>query len=106
LIVSFNTQELRDCCASLERAEAVIGSAHAQELISVLSDAEAAETAEEFIELYAPHVARDGASISLPIGIQYRLTFVAIGANVARSEGACLDWRAVRRVKVMDLSPC
>jgi hypothetical protein len=39
-------------------------------LITVLSDAEAAETAAEFIALYTPHVAIDSDAISLPIGTQ------------------------------------
>jgi hypothetical protein len=106
LIVSFNTKALRDCCASSERAEAVIGSAHAQELISVLSDTEAVETAAEFIELYAPNVAVDGDSISLPIGTEYRLAFVAVGVAITRNCEVELDWRAVRRLKMMDLSRC
>jgi DUF971 family protein len=80
---------------------------HAQELISVLSDAEAADTAAEFIELYSPSAAVDGHSISLPVGTGYRLSFVAIGVALARyNRAARLDWRAVRRLKVMDLSPC
>ena len=106
MIISFNTRELRDCCASLEKAEAVVGSAHAQELISVLSDAEAADTAAEFIEFYAPSVAVDGDSILLPIGTRYRLSFAAIGVALVRDDRAGLEWSAVRRLKVMDLSPC
>jgi hypothetical protein len=106
LIVSFYTQELRDRCASLEKAEAAIGSVHAQELISVLSDAEAAETASEFIELYAPSVAVDADSISLPIGTRYRLSFVAVGAALVRDNRVPLDWRRVRRLKAMELTQC
>jgi hypothetical protein len=106
LIVSFNTRELRECCASLEKAEAAIGSPHAQELISVLSDAEAADTAAEFIQLYVPIVAVDGDSISLPIGTRYRLSLVAIGVALVRDHQSGLDWRVVRRLKVMDLSQC
>ncbi len=104
--MSFNTQELRDCCASLEKAEAVIGSVHAQELISVLSDAEAAETAAELIELYAPNVAIDGDSISLPVGIRYRLSFVAVGVALVRDREAGPEWSAVRRLKMMGFSKC
>jgi hypothetical protein len=106
LIVSFNTQHLRNCCSSLERAEAVIGSVHAQELMTVLSDAEAADTAAEFIDLYAPAVAVDGDSFSMAIGVQYRLLFVAIGAKLCRDREVGLNWGTVRRLKMMDISPC
>ena len=105
MIVSFNTQELRDRCATLENAETVIGSPHARELISVLSDAEAADTAAEFVELYAPKATVEGDSISLPIGTRYRISFVAIGAAIGNRNGRP-DWRLVRRLKLMDLSPC
>ena len=106
LIVSFNTQELRDCCASLERAEALIGSEHAQDLMMVLSDAEAVDTAAELIELYAPNAAVAGDSISLRVGTRYCLVFVALGASLVRKPPANLDWGAVRRLKMMDLSLC
>jgi hypothetical protein len=106
LIVSFETHELRDCCASLEKAEAVVGSTHAQELISVLADAEAAETAAEFIKLRAPNVAVSDDSISLPMGTRYRLSFVAVGVASVGKHGGRVDWRSVRRLKMMELTPC
>jgi hypothetical protein len=106
VIVSFNTEGLRDCCASLERAEALIDLTHARDLMTVLSDAEAVDTAAEFVELYAPNAAIEGDIISLPIGRRYRATFVAIGAALVRNRDGGLDWRSVRRLKMMDLSPC
>jgi hypothetical protein len=106
LIVSFNSQDLRDLCASLEQAEAKIGSAHAQELLTVLSDAEAADTAAEFLELYSPNASADRDSISVLIGVRYRVTFVAIGTALGRERETRLDWRIVRRLKMMDLSLC
>jgi hypothetical protein len=90
----------------LERAEAAIGPAHAQDLITVLSDAEATETAAELIDLYAPNVAVSGDSLSLPIGTRFRLTFVAIGTPLVRDPEGCVDWCAVRRLKMTDISQC
>ncbi len=106
MIISFKTQDLRDCCASLERAEAAIGSTHAQYLITVLSDAEAAETAGEFLELYAPNAVIDGNSISVSIGTRYSSTFVAIGAAFTRNRETAPNWGTVRRLKMMDLTLC
>lgn len=106
MIISFNSQDLRDCCASLERAEAAIGSTHARELMAALSDAEAAETAADFVELYKPNATVTGDSVTLVIGTQYRAIFEAIGASLVRNRKTALDWRSVRRLKMMDLSPC
>lgn len=105
MIVSFNTQCLRDCCESLVCAEEVIGTPHAQELMTLLSDAEAAETALELIELYTPNVEVASGTISLPVGTGYRASFVAIGITLG-DRSAEFDWGAVRRLKMMDLSPC
>jgi len=106
LIISYNSQNLRDACATLERAEALIGYAYAQELMAVLSDAEAAETAAELIELYTPNAAANGGSIFLALGAQYRLSFVAVGSALVRDSGGGVNWREVRRLKLMDISPC
>lgn len=106
MVVSFDTQELRDFCESLELAVATIGSAHAQELRTVLSDAEAAETAAEFIEFYSPFVSVADDSISLPIGTKYRASFVALSAGLDDDCGTGIEWSEVRRLKMMDLSKC
>jgi hypothetical protein len=106
VIVSFNTQSLRDCCTTLERAEAAMGAAHAQELMTLLSDAEAVDTAAEFMQLYAPNVGVDGDSISLPIGTRYRVSFVAIGSRPVRNPDGGLNWGALRRLKMTDLYQC
>ena len=102
MIVSFNTRDLRDCCASLEKAEAAIGPEHAKELISLLADAEAAETAAELIEFHMPDVLVDGYTITLLIGTQYRTSFV----RLIRDRKAGIEWSAVRRLKMMELSRC
>jgi hypothetical protein len=74
--------------------------------MAILSDAEAVETAAEFVELYAPNAAVGDGFISLSIGTRYRVTFTAIGAALVRDRNAGLDWSAVRRLKMMDLSSC
>ena len=84
----------------------MIGATHAQELMAVLADAEAVATATEFIELYSPNVAVHPDYISLPIGTQYEVSFVAIGHAHKRTAQAGVDWGAVRRLKLMDLSQC
>jgi hypothetical protein len=106
LIASFASSELRDCCASLEKATAAIGSEHAQQLITLLSEAEAAETAAELMDLYGPHVTADGDTLSLPVGTQYRVRFVAIGSKIVCTPEGAPDWATVRRLKLMELVAC
>ncbi len=72
----------------------------------MLSDAEAVDTAAEFLELYAPDVAVDGDSLSVPIGVECCLSFIAIGAALVRDGETGLDWGKVRRLKMMDISLC
>lgn len=84
----------------------MIGAAHAQELMTMLSDAEAVDTAAEFMDLYAPNVEVEGDSLSVPIGIEYYVSFVAIGVTVFRDRKTGLDWGTVRRLKMMDISRC
>jgi hypothetical protein len=105
-IISFNSKDLRDSCASLERAEALIGYAHAQELIMLLSDAESQETAADLIDFYAPDATDDGDTILLRIGTLYQLRFVAVGTAPVCAPGAGLNWRSVRRLKLMEISRC
>lgn len=104
MIVSFRTQEMRDRCASLEQAEAMVGPAHAQDLITLLSDVEATETAADLIDLYAPNVVVEGHTIALLIGTKCRLTFVAIGRAITDSLTGDLDWREVQRLKLVEIS--
>ena len=106
LIISFNTKSLRNYCESLERAEGIIGPEHARDLMTVLSDAEAVDTAVELIDLYTPYVVLDGESVSLPVGTQYRAYFIAIGNALLRDPATRLDWSLVRRLKMMELGPC
>ena len=45
-------------------------------------------------------------SFSVPIGIEYYVSFVAIGVTVFRDRKTGLDWGTVRRLKMMDISRC
>jgi hypothetical protein len=90
----------------LERAEEQFGAVHAQELMAVLSDAEAVDSALELIDLYSPNAEIIGGAIVLKIGVSYRLRLVPIGTSIARGQQVAFDWSTVRRLKIMDLSPC
>jgi len=107
LIISFDTRDLLECCSSLGMAEQQLGSAHAQALVSLIADAEAFENANELIEFFGSeaHVAEDD-TISLAIGSDYRVEFVAAGVRFVRDADGRVDWKSVQRLKVVDLSRC
>lgn len=88
-------------------AEQQLGSAHAQALVSLIADAEAFENANELIEFFGSeaHVAADD-TISLAIGPNYRVEFVAVGIRFVRDPDGRVDWASVQRLKVLDLSRC
>jgi len=102
LIVSFNTQDLRNCCASLEKAEATIGSVHASELISLLADGETVDTAAELIDLYKPSVIMEGKTIAISIGAKICVLLAALGKDL----GNPVNWSEARRLKMMDFKQC
>ena len=107
LVISYETQNLRDSCLSLENAESSYGSLQAQELIEILADADAVDDAEEFIELYSGSdcvVVKD--SISLKIGSEYSMTLTAIGENMQVTVTGEIVWSSVTRLKLMMIKKC
>lgn len=106
MIVSFETPELRDRCANREQAEMFVGQEYVEALFAILSDAEAVESAAEFIELYAPNVATTTENISVRMGTEYRMTLVPIGVGIVRSDVANPDWHTVMRLKIVELTRC
>jgi hypothetical protein len=100
MIVSFQSEELHDCCCIADVAEKKLGSEHAQALATVIADAEAVETAAEFIELFTPLNVGHSDSLLVPIGADYRVRFVAVGQAFGRDEEGGIDWSTVRRLQL------
>lgn len=104
MIVSFQTEELHDCCCYAGVAEEVLGSAHAQALVTLIADAEAVETADELLALRDPFASVDvDDSLLADVGAEYRARFVAIGQEVSQNEEGKVDWSSVRRLKLVAL---
>jgi hypothetical protein len=107
LIISFDTRDLLESCSSLEIAERWLGSAHAQALVSLIADAEAFGNASELIEFFgADAQVAENDSISLAIGSDYRVVFVAAGFRVVRDTDGRIDWTSVQRLKLVDILRC
>lgn len=106
MIVSFDTQELRNCCSSLRAAEARFGASAADELITMLAEAEVFENANDFIEFRSPESSAIGDSIQIKIGEVLKVQFVAVGTKIERNEKSEIIWNSVRRLKMTEAKPC
>lgn len=107
LVISFKTQELRDTCHTLENAENRYGSLHAAALVEVLADAEALDNAADFIALYrGSGCVVVGDSISLKIGSEYVLSWIALGVGLQRTVEGEIVWSSVTRLKLMTIDKC
>jgi hypothetical protein len=104
VIVSFQSEKLHDCCCQASLAEEALGSAHAQDLATLIAEAEAVETADEFLQLRAPlaHITEDD-SLLAEVGADYAARFVAAGQEFTRDEEGKIVWSSVRRVKLVTL---
>lgn len=107
MIISFDSRNLLECCSTLEAAEQRLGSAYAQALLSLIADAESFENAAELIEFFGPaaHVG-DGDTISIAIGSDYRIEFVAAGTRFRRKAEGEIAWTSVQRLKLVNLLRC
>jgi len=105
MIVSFQEADDRDVCCKADLAEKKLGRTRAEAIVSVIADAEASETAAEFIELFHPQNVDEGDSLLVPIGADYEARFVATGQAFSQTEEGKTDWSTVRRVKLVTLEP-
>ena len=104
MIVSFQSQELHDCCCIATVAEEILGGVHAQALKTIIADAEAVETAAEFLQLREPFASVDvDDSLLADVGANYRARFVPIGQEFTRDDEGRVVWSSVRRLKLMAL---
>ena len=105
MIVSFQEADHRDLCCKADVAEKNLGRTRAEAIAGVIADAEASETAAEFIELFRPLNVDEGDSLLIPIGADYEARFVATGQAFSQAGEGATDWSTVRRVKLVTLEP-
>ena len=106
MIVSFETEELHDCCLVADVAEAILGAIHAQALATLIAEIEALETAAELLELLHPTMTVEiDDSLLLPLGADFQVRFVAAGTEFNRDGEGAINWSSVRRLKFLALEP-
>ena len=104
MIVSFQEKGLHDCSYVAAVAEERLGSVLAQALATLISEAEATETAGELLELRGPAAFVDSEdSLIVPIGADCSARFVTVGHEFSRDEKGRTVWSSVRRLKLVAL---
>ncbi|MGU3476888.1 hypothetical protein [Methylobacterium sp. D48H] len=106
MIVSFETAALRTLCATQDAAERELGLADARSLLTILSDIEALDTANEFLEL-AVDDARVSASdeIEVTVGPERHAVLVPVGSRYLKHPDGSPDWSTVKYLKLTALPP-
>jgi hypothetical protein len=104
VIVSFETRELKEAVLILRAAEARFGAVNAQALIALIADIEAFGDAEQLLAFMGDDaVIGEDDSLSLPVGANYRATFIAAGSRFGRNAGSRVIWSSVTRLKMMEV---
>jgi hypothetical protein len=101
VIVSFESRELQATCLEIATAEDRLGAAHAQALITLISELEAFQHAEEAIGFIGNAEVRKDDSLVIPVGSRYLATFVAVGAQVRNNRPERTPWSDVSRLKIV-----
>jgi hypothetical protein len=105
IYISFEGEALHGICVDLDKAEQAYGSVAAQALVTLISDAEALETAGELIDWLGgdANISPDD-SLSVAIGSDYRATLVVVGTRYTVDSDGHVVWSSVTRLKLLQIS--
>lgn len=102
LQVSYETAELKAICLNLEVADRHLGRVYANNLMTLLADAEACETAQDWHDILGDDLqitASDAFTVCL--GARYTLELVSVdGHRKTGADGSAL-WNTVEFVKLV-----
>lgn len=108
LQVSYETAELKAICLKLEMADQQLGRIYATDLMTLLADAEACETAQGWHDILGDDVqitASDAFTVRL--GARYTLEFVSVDGHRKFGPDGYAQWKTVefiKLVRIMDQS--
>ena len=105
MIVSFETPILRALCASLDAAERELGAADARSLLTILSDIEALDTANELMEIAVDDAKVSSSNeIEVTVGPEHFAVLVPVGSRYRQHPDGSPDWSTVKYLKLTALS--
>ena len=102
VVVSFDTNDLRQCCCEYAAAEAAYGYLNGTALLTMIADIEATTNGCEMIELFGSDaILPDNGSILLDFGSDLRAELIPVGARFERDGAGRVRWRTVSRLKLV-----
>jgi|GEM_PF-753280 len=105
LLISFQTEEIRDICLKTECAEQAADHTVARALFSVLADIRAAETAVDlFLASFSDGDDTEVQKMELNFGKSGALTLVSNHALHNGPNFETVDWSQVKRVRIVEVS--
>ncbi|MDR9782133.1 hypothetical protein [Rhizobium redzepovicii] len=105
LRISFESNELRDCCCTFERGEETFGTHLARTLFTIIAEAESMETAADWHDfLVHDLVACTSDAFQVDVGTEYIATFVPTGKKYDVGDDGQPDWSTVMRLKLQSIT--
>nr|WP_325262603.1 hypothetical protein [uncultured Rhizobium sp.] len=102
--ISFETDELRDCCCKFDRGQELLGVHVAKALFTMIADAEALDNAADWHDFLVYDLITSGPeAFHVGVGNEYIAVFVPVGKKFAISDNGQTDWSSVTRVMLKTL---
>lgn len=105
LIISFDTDDLHDCCCKIEIANQKFTQVYAQAIVAGIADAEAFENAAELLDFFdGDAVLGEEDSLLVTISSNCKVRFEPVGRKIRRDDLGRVAWDSVKRLKLMEIS--
>lgn len=103
VIISFDTGELKRCCCEYEVAEATYGPLNARALFTAISDAEAMNNAQEWVEFFEGEVIQQDSSLMLAFASELFAILIPVGTKFEKADDGAVKWQTVQRLKLVQI---
>lgn len=102
--VSFETDRLRDWCCKYDHAQRAFGVHLANEVFTLIADAEAQDNAAEWHDFLVNELfSCTGDAFQVTVGTEYIATFVPAGRKYRIDDDGNADWSTVTRVMLTSI---
>ena len=107
MIISFETERLKEMCLVLSKAEIALGMVNAKALVLVIADIEAHENVEEMLDFMEGVVQTNSdGTLEISFGSNCRAHFVPAGTRFKQGGDGSVIWSTVERLKLIEIKEC
>ncbi|WP_055049018.1 hypothetical protein [Devosia sp. A16] len=104
VIISFDTEELKQRCCEYAVAEQAYGAANARALFAAISDAEANETVQDWMDLAGDAITIEKhCSLILSFGSELHASLIPVGTRFEKADDGSVKWQTVQRLKLVHI---